>query len=263
MKKLLSSLVIVFFLMSFLARISPVKSDISGTFGKTDVGSSNARTDEYGTGYPWITGVILGSVYYLNDDNVTVDGIHFYGRTWEGMLGFHWYNGYAVPSKCVIYDNDTLAPVVVTYELTLGVNGYASQWWNYTIYTEETLNHGWYFIAIWWSLPCVFWYESGAGGKFMWQKIAYTGTFPNPLVPTDPQTWNMSIYASYTYTEAEWAPLIPYIAVFGLMGLFGSVATPAYAAWRMKNHDYRSGFVTGIILESVFLGFLAAWLSSV
>lgn len=266
MKKTLSFLVIVFFLVSFLARISPVSCDGSGTFGKTDIGSSNGRTDEYGTDYPWITGVILGSIYYLSDDNVTVDSIHYYGRAWEGMLGFHWYSGYAVLTKCVIYDNATLEPKVISYEQTIDSNlaeGYPNYWWNYTIYSAEQLDHGWYFIAIWWNLPSIFYYESGAGGQFMWQKKAYTGTFPDPLVPTDPQTWNMSIYASYTFTEEEYTGYLSIMSIFGLMGFFGAIATPAYAAWKMKNHEYHGGFVTGVILESVFLGLLAAWLSSV
>lgn len=66
------------------------------------------------------------------------------------------------------------------------------------------------------------------------------------------------VYGNWNYQES----LLPIMSIFGLIGFFGFIATPAYVAWKMKHHEYRDALVKGVLIGSVCFGLLVSWVAS-
>jgi len=57
-------------------------------------------------------------------------------------------------------------------------------------------------------------------------------------------------------------PLLPIMFIIGMIGFGGLFGGPLYAIHKIKQKEYREGFINGVILTSIGVAFILAWLWS-
>jgi len=116
------------------------------------------------------------------------------------------------------------------------------------------------------------------GGQFVFTalkdcKIKIDFNVPNVYVSGDQNKESRGIVTGETITvdtgnivtigwSIPFEPLLPILFILGMVGLAGMFSGPLYGIHLIKKGEYREGFVNAVLITTIGIGFVLAWLWS-
>jgi len=96
-------------------------------------------------------------------------------------------------------------------------------------------------------------------------EVEITYTVDNVKVNGEPIASGSSVsFASGSTNVIEWGltltPMLPFMFIFGMIGLGSMIGGPLYAIHLFKRHEYYNGFVYGLIITVLGFALFIAWL---
>ena len=186
-KRFFGSVFLVLLLLSFLASFISFDNTASAqstyTLGSTNLGTGGVLQA--------IDGVVAGSVYYM-PVSAPISNITVYLNVFDPTV----FTG-----KCAVYRHSDLALVAATTErvIDLSAGSFGTGWYTFNFSTSINLQGATdYILAVWGSTTVATSVYtnvvSGSVNQGHVDSAVYTGTFPDPMVPTQ----NNNAYPIYT-----------------------------------------------------------------